>query len=531
MKIGIKLRCYHDSQLKQLIHQTAGNNRFIYNYFLNLKKNKYQENKTSLSYQDCSALLPSLKNSVFAFIQDNSKPIDFMTISGHDFNLLKRNYFLKSGFSTSIQFALKSLDNAFNNFFKSKGKVGYPQFKKKNSADSITITPNNWKFVHIVTNNRLPDLGSNSKTKDNIKNSIIDNCGKTPSIYDYLLYFSGCDKPLKIQLDGRDFNPATISKINLSYNAAGQYFITFLADEDIHNIKFKNILKNNDNYLKLSDPATGEYYPIHTSIDLGIKNTLNIRSIQNNVEDNSNGKLINQSFNKNNYLEKKLQGLNRYNKKLRRYQQSLSRKKKGSCNYNKQKIKVAKLHQKMVNIRTDFYHKESTKIVLESDKIMVESLNIKGMVKNKNMAKSISQQGWGQFITMLKYKSQWYGKTLIEVDRFYPSSKICSACKQYNSNIKKQDQWVCQYCKVKHQRDENATKNLLEYESYTKVGKKYIYNHNQNKSSKNQAELKNINNKKLPESSGEIKTVEMYKTNNIPSNIIGNINEAVNASL
>ena len=525
MKIGIKLRCYPDSQLKQLIHQTAGNNRFIYNYFLNLKNIKYQKNKTSLSYQDCSALLPSLKNSVFAFKKDNSKPIDFMTISGHDFNLLQKNYFLKSGFSTSIQFALKSLDNAFNNFFKSKGKVGYPQFKKKNSADSITITPNNWKFVHIVTNNRLPDLGSNSKTKDNIQNSIIDNCGKTPSIYDYLLYLSGCDKPLKIKLDGRNFNPATISKINLSYNAAGQYFITFLVDEDIQNLKVKNILKNNDNYLKLSDPVTGEYYPIHTAIDLGIKNTLNIRSIQNN--DN------NQSINKNNYLEKKLQGLNRHNKKLRRYQQSLSRKKKGSCNYNKQKIKVAKHHQKMVNIRTDFYHKESTRIVLESDKIMVESLNIKGMVKNKNMAKSISQQGWGQFITMLKYKSQWYGKTLIEVDRFYPSSKICSACKQYNSAIKREDQWVCEYCQTKHQRDENATKNLLEYEKYTKVGKIYIHNSyiEKNHSSKSQAELSLDNFKKLPESVGEIKTVEMYKTNNIPRNIIGNINETVNGNL
>ena len=74
-----------------MIHQTAGNNRFIYNYFLNLKNIKYQENKTSLSYQDCSALLPSLKNSVFAFIHDKFQNIDFMTISGHDFNLLKNN--------------------------------------------------------------------------------------------------------------------------------------------------------------------------------------------------------------------------------------------------------------------------------------------------------------------------------------------------------------------------------------------------------------------------------------------------------
>ena len=525
MKIGIKLRCYPDSQLKQLIHQTAGNNRFIYNYFLNLKNNTYQTHKTSLSYQDCSALLPSLKNSIFAFVRDNHTPIDFMTITGNEFNLLQKNYFLKSGFSTSIQFALKSLDTAFNNFFKRKGKIGYPQFKKKSSSDSITISPNNWKIIHIVTQNRLSDLGSSSKTQKNIQNSTIDNCDKTPSIYDYLLYFSGCDKPLRIKLDGRDFNPSTISKINLSYNASGQYFITFLADEDIQTIKVKNILKNNENYLKLSDTVTGEYYPIHTAIDLGIKNTLNIRSIQNN--DN------NQSINKNNYLEKKLQGLNRHNKKLRRYQQSLSRKKKGSCNYNKQKIKVAKHHQKMVNIRTDFYHKESTRIVLESDKIMVENLNIKGMVKNKNMAKSISQQGWGQFITMLKYKSQWYGKTLIEVDRFYPSSKICSHCKQYNSAVKREDKWVCEYCQAKHQRDENATKNLLEYEKYTKIGRKYIYNHNKNNSSKNQAELKNIKNKEknLPGSGGEDKTVEMYKTNNIPRNIIGNINEAVNANL
>ena len=316
-------------------------------------------------------------------------------------------------------------------------------------------------------------------------------------------------------------NPSTISKINLSYNASGQYFITFLADEDISNIKSRNILKNNENYLKLSDPVTGEYSPIHTSVDLGIKNTLNIRSIQKNSGLN------------NNYLEKKLKGLNRHNKKLRRYQQNLSRKKKGSHNYNKQRIKVAKLHQKMVNIRTDFYHQESTRIVLESDKIIVENLHIKGMVKNKRNAKNISQQGWGQFITMLKYKSQWYGKTLIEVDRFFPSSKICSHCKQYNSAIKREDQWVCQYCKIKHQRDENATKNLLEYEKYTKIGRKYIYNHNKNNSSKSQAELNNINNKeiKLPASGGEVKTVEKCKSQIINYNNLSNFSEAVNANL
>ena len=184
----------------------------------------------------------------------------------------------------------------------------------------------------------------------------------------------------------------------------------------------------------------------------------------------------------------------------------------------------------MVNIRTDFYHQESTRIVLESDKIMVENLHIKGMVKNKRNAKNISQQGWGQFLSMLK--SQWYGKTLIEADRFFPSSKICSHCKQYNANVKRQDQWVCQYCKIKHQRDENATKNLLEYDYYTKIEKKYIHKKDLNNSSKSQAELKNINKKeKLPKSSGEVKTVEKCKTKIIQNNNSSHFNEAVSVNL
>ena len=132
---------------------------------------------------------------------------------------------------------------------------------------------------------------------------------------------------------------------------------------------------------------------------------------------------------------------------------------------------------------------------------------------------------------MLKYKYQWYGKTLIEVDRFYPSSKICSACKQYNSAIKREDQWVCEYCQTKHQRDENATKNLLEYEKYTKIGRKYIYNHNKNNSRNSQAELSLDNFKKLPESGGEVKTVEKCKSQIINYNNLSNFSEAVNANL
>lgn len=460
MKIGLKFRCYPDPTLQQLIHQTAGNNRFIYNYFLKLKSSLYKDSKVSLSYNDCSALLTSLKQSTYALSHPHDKfsNIDFMAISGSDFDNLTKSYFLKLGWSTSAQFALRSLDNAFSRFFKHHSL--YPRFKKKSYSDSITLTPNNWKFIHIVTRNRLVDLGSNSKTDENIRNTQIDNCGLKPDIHDYLLYFSGHDKPLKIQLDNRLFNPSTISKINLSFNAAGEYYITFLADEELSSIKASNINKANQYYLAQCDVETGEYHPVSTAIDVGIKNTLNIR-----VKDKSN----------NQYVEKKLKGLERHNKKLRRVQQSLSRKQKKSKNYHKQRVKVAKTHHKMVNIRNDFYHKESTKIVLESDTIYIEDLNIKGMVKNKNQAKDISQQGWGVFYNMLKYKAEWYGKRIVEVDRYYPSSKLCHACKGYNPHVKRQDSWKCEHCGESHQRDENATENLMNYESYEKVNNKYQY--------------------------------------------------------
>lgn len=475
MKVGLRFRCFPHSSLQQLIHQTAGNNRFIYNYFLNLQSSLYHNSKKSLSYNDCSSLLTSLKHSTFSLFNPTfpSSQFDFMTISGFDFENLHKSYFLKLGWSTSSQFALRCLDNAFSSFFKKTHK--YPQFKRKSYSDSVTITPNNWKFIHIVTGNRLADLGSNSKTPSNIHNTHVDNCGLTPDIHDYQLYLSGSDIPLKIQLDGRQFNPATISKITLSFTASGRYYITFLADEELSSFKAHNLEIANQYYLSQCDVDTGEHDMVSIGIDVGIKNTLNIRT---NHKENSV------------YKEKKLNGLNRYNKRLRRAQQSLSRKKKKSNNYNKQRLKVAKIHETMVNVRNDFYHKESTRIVLEADEIYIENLNIKGMVKNKRQAKAISQQGWGKFYEMLKYKVEWYGKKIIEVDRYYPSSKLCSGCGEYNKHVKRQDKWTCEHCNVKHQRDENATKNLMNYKTYEKINNIYEKKSNQSES---QARLNQMN--------------------------------------
>ncbi|MFB8796048.1 MAG: RNA-guided endonuclease TnpB family protein [Microcoleus sp.] len=151
----------------------------------------------------------------------------------------------------------------------------------------------------------------------------------------------------------------------------------------------------------------------------------------------------------------------KYEKKLARRQKQLSRKLKGSNNLNKARVKVAKVHAKIVRCREDFLHKLSRKLVDANQVIVVENLAVRNMVKSHKLAKSISDAGWGQFCTMLKYKSEWEGKTYIEVDRFYPSSKTCNNClNRVNSLSLDIRNWQCAKCGESHDRDINAAKNI-----------------------------------------------------------------------
>ncbi|MCF4969249.1 IS200/IS605 family element RNA-guided endonuclease TnpB [Nostoc sp. CMAA1605] len=151
----------------------------------------------------------------------------------------------------------------------------------------------------------------------------------------------------------------------------------------------------------------------------------------------------------------------KYEVKLTKKQKQLSRKQKGSNNRNKVRRKVARVHNKITRCREDFLHKLSRKLVDENQVIVVENLAVKNMVKNHNLAKSISDAGWGQFCTMLKYKAEWEGKTYIEVDRFFPSSKTCSNClhqvDRLNLDIRS---WQCPKCQTIHDRDINAAVNI-----------------------------------------------------------------------
>ena len=153
--------------------------------------------------------------------------------------------------------------------------------------------------------------------------------------------------------------------------------------------------------------------------------------------------------------------LEKHQLNLKRKQQQLSRKRKGSSNRNKARRKLAKAHLKVSRSREDFQHKLSRRIVDENQVIIVENLNIKGMVKNHCLSKSISQVGWGQFLTMLKYKAEQASKVYLEVDRFFASSKICNNCLYkmpcMDLSIRR---WTCPHCGTKYDRDINASKNI-----------------------------------------------------------------------
>ncbi|MDR7002409.1 RNA-guided endonuclease TnpB family protein [Neobacillus niacini] len=150
-------------------------------------------------------------------------------------------------------------------------------------------------------------------------------------------------------------------------------------------------------------------------------------------------------------------------KKLAKLQRQLKNKKIGSSNNKKLQKKISKLHLHIANMRKDFLHKESRKLVNENQVIVLEDLNVKGMIKNKKLSRSIADVSWSMFKTFVSYKADWANKKVIPVDRFFASSKQCNGCHEKNTMLSLSDrEWICPNCGTKHDRDVNAAKNIKE---------------------------------------------------------------------
>jgi len=217
-----------------------------------------------------------------------------------------------------------------------------------------------------------------------------------------------------------------IKSATIEKTTTGKYYISILVEEEINKI-----------------PQTDKI----TAIDLGLKDFAIMVDNQGNIEKIGNPKYLNKAL-----------------KRLVKEQRKLSRKKKGSKNYEKQRLKVARIHEKVRNQREDFLHKLSKRIVSENQAIILEDLNIKGLLSNGNLSRHIADTSWNRFIQYLLYKAQWYGRDVIFVDRFYPSSKLCSVCGYKKDDLTLSDRyWKCPVCSTEHDRDINAAKNLLIY--------------------------------------------------------------------
>ena len=308
-------------------------------------------------------------------------------------------------------------------------KIKYPtpaQYKKEfewlKEVDSLALANAQQNLEKAYKNffrNKSAGFPKFKSKKNNNKSYTTNNQNGTIYIENNKIKLPKLKSMIKIKLH-RKFT-GTIKSCTISQKPSGKYFISILVDTE------NKLLPKNNNKV---------------GIDLGIKE----------FAITSDGEF----FNNPKWLRKSL-------KKLNKLQKDLSRKKKGSNNRNKQRIKVAKLHEKITNQRQDFLHKLSHYIINENQVIVIEDLKVSNMLKNHRLAQAISEASWFEFRRQLEYKSKWYGRKLIIAPSNYASSQLCSHCGNKSSQTKDLScrTYKCPVCGMIMDRDLNASKNLL----------------------------------------------------------------------
>ena len=346
------------------------------------------------------------------FYKENGKSLSPNTYKKEVLNPSKKTEereFLKEVDKNALENALANVQDAYDRFF--KGQNRYPKFKSKKSNKKA-----------YTTNFTQTTAGGNIRINDT-KTLQLPKLGKVK-------FFMPKYKDVNSKIARIIKGNARITKATISQKGS-KYYVSFVCQEEVDLIR---PLEKDE--IDLNKVVGG---------DLGLSYFLTYNNGLKTL------KIDNPRY------------LRNAEKKLIKLQKRLSKKTKGSKNYEKARKLLANYHAYVSNCREDFLHKLSRQLVNENQVVVLEDLNIKGMIKNKRLSKSISDAGWSKFITFLKYKLEWEGKHLVLVDRWFASSKICSHCGEKKLMLALNErEWVCSCCGKKHDRDENASKNIRE---------------------------------------------------------------------
>jgi putative transposase len=351
---GYKIRLYPNKTQEERLLQICGSVRFVWNYYLDKRKQEYLKNRKTWNYYDCAKDLTRMKK------QEEYMWLDNMPVH-------------------PLQQSLRDLETAYVKFFKTQAE--FPKFKSKKDSKKSFRMPVGWKI----------------------------RGNKIQLARDLTMKF----RSTKIE--------GELKSITVSQDTDGEWYGSIISYQEINPVK------------KTGDPI---------GIDMGLTH----------LAVTSQGKEY-----------ENLKPRKKLHNRLKQIQQSLSRKKGGSLSRKKAKLLVGKLHKKISNQRMNHLHQTSHSITSENQAVIVcEDLAIKNVMKNHRIADSFGDSGLAEFMKQLEYKQTWRGGEFKKIDRFFPSSKLCSNCKYIVDKLPLSiREWECPNCDIKHDRDINAAKNIL----------------------------------------------------------------------